>query len=63
MVALTSLCKLRQVLMDVLGVAITCVVCNVILHPDVPPSLPHAVLATLLPSDVALNATNNMNQP
>ncbi len=46
-----------QVLMDVLGVAITCVVCNVVLHPAMAASHQHGANAALLPSAIMLNAT------
>ena len=48
---------LCQVLMDVLGVAITCVVCNMILHPAMRASRLDSMNAALLPSEVMLNAT------
>ena len=43
--------------MDVLGVAITCVVCNLVLDPVIRPSLHHSIKAALLPGNAAGNAT------
>ncbi len=48
---------LCQVLMDVLGVAITCVVCNVVLHPAMAASHQHGANAALLPGVMMINAT------
>ena len=43
--------------MDVLGVAITCVVCNVVLHPAMAASHQHGANAALLPGVMMINAT------
>jgi hypothetical protein len=48
------LVPLLQVVMDVLGVAITCVVCTLILDPGIRPSLRHPVAAHQLVEGLAV---------
>ncbi len=43
--------------MDVLGVGITCVVCNLVLDPVLRPSLHRSIKAALDPGGIAGNAT------
>jgi hypothetical protein len=49
-----TLLPLLQVVMDVLGVAITCVVCTLILDPGIRPSLHHPVAAHLPAAGLAV---------
>ena len=43
--------------MDVLGVGITCVVCNLVLDPVIRPSLHHSFKTALIPGGIAGNTT------